>query len=1020
MMSRLTSLKAQTKKIKISLQKFKNEKYIILKPEIYKIEEEYKNDKLENITAQLCENWMDALEDLEQLKEKYEIAETSLQELDAEKTGLKAQISNYDDRIKTLIEENNEQLQDMDKELKENKDTVCMLNNKINKLEKQIITNSNQENELNKKIAYLQKMNSEKYEILTKMKDETEKYKTMNAEVIEENKNLKILMEKMAKIIETEKNSTPKNQVTLELDDSNIMESSLDFTKNGNNLTLANTFNLTNSLMEITLQDELNQDRQHQKEKAQQLWKETKPNKNPSLTSSPNNISTTPEKIQENPKTASEEQPNEETFSISPIKHITEQTEGETSNGHHQSYNMQDLNTTVINLTESKFTENNTTTTSTTTTNTTTQNSILDNSDNTINTSILLNYSTETESELSFVSATNEKNDEEGTLEGRNGEEGEEQDDKQPNKGNEETLDDKQNLQKDMEKEGTKREHDSKNIKGKEHEKPEKTMTINKQEDKDKQDDNKNKPINTTEKDGIAESHNPLEHVAADTNEDLKTQLNRTQIPVQLNQYKDEDNNNEKSVRTTGEPNGEVDTNKNTENLLSPEISVYIPKNLKISPTISKYKNHNIRVQTMTKFEYEITLKLEEVLYDIKVNKEKINGLEKFTQCKNEQQKNRKTQIDTKEDNDDILGILCDEILLCKETLSSFGNQIHELEILTQENRRKLESHMKTIPMTQTLEEKQNYNIGTYKSTHLEQGKNMSETEKRNNKVREPESKENHTGNRNKEDRRSKTQPKKVCYFYGDSHLRYLRNILDKKEDFTNQYEIQIQVNPGRGIEYIYNQINQQIKPNNVLVISAGTNDLYKTKFHNIKNTLEEMSTLEQRIILITIPPQKDPYVNEDIMKLNNKIQNLVNDIPNIETLNINQFVKPKHLALDGIHLSRRAKEWLCDRIVDKIQTSTTTNQYEQETTTDNTEPREHHYHRADNERQQWHQQKNQQQQHQLQQPLQQQNQHQHRQHQQQRLHQQQQHQQQWQQQQQYQQQQQWQQQPQQQQHHQQ
>uniref|UniRef100_A0A8D8WGF3 Uncharacterized protein n=1 Tax=Cacopsylla melanoneura TaxID=428564 RepID=A0A8D8WGF3_9HEMI len=821
MMSRVGSMKAQTKRIKTHLQHFNNEAYILLKPEINKIEEEFKNDKLENIIAQICENWKETENNLDKMKNEYEDMTANLKEIDTEKTGLETALANYKERIKNLIDENNQQLQDSDQELNNYKNKVICLNEDIKKLQQK-----------NEKLSKIKRMQTDEHLQTTSLENEIRKTKEDMSimkkyeeqknicitKLTEENKNLKSLIEEMAKTIEEK---SAKILEISSMEDSTILDSTLDFTKNGMNLKLANSL-LSSSMFEKTYQEELN----------------------------------------------------------------------ENLNQTQTSHNTQDHNNTVIELTNHEDSINNTFT---------------------------------SESELSFQSANNEETRE-----------------NQPTK-------------------------------------PEKTMTINKQEDKDKQDDNKNKPINTTEKDGIAESHNPLEHGAADTNEDLKTQLNMTPIPVKQNQYEDEDNNDKKSEKTTGEQNGEAHSNKNTESLLSPEISVYIPKNLKISPTISKYKNHNIRVQTMTKFEYEITLKLEEVLYDIKVNKEKINGLEKITQCKSKQQKNRKTQIDTKEDNDDILGILCDEILLCKETLSSFGNQIHELEVLTQENILKLESHMKIIPMTQIIEEKQNYNIDTYKSTHLEQGKIMTETEKRNNKTREPESKENHTGNRNKEDRRSKTQPKKVCYFYGDSHLRYLRNILDKKEDFTNQYEIQIQVNPGRGIEYIYNQINQQIKPNNVLVISAGTNDLYKTKFHNIKNILEKMSTLEQRIILITIPPQKDPYINEDIMKLNKKIQNLVNDLPNIETLNINHFVKPEHLALDGIHLSRRAKEWLCDRVVEKIQTSITTNQYKEEKNIHNTEPTQHQHqqqrpHQQQQHQQQWQQQRQYQQQ-QWQQQQQQQNQ---------------------------------------------
>lgn len=48
--------------------------------------------------------------------------------------------------------------------------------------------------------------------------------------------------------------------------------------------------------------------------------------------------------------------------------------------------------------------------------------------------------------------------------------------------------------------------------------------------------------------------------------------------------------------------------------------------------------------------------------------------------------------------------------------------------------------------------------------------------------------------------------------------------------------EIEVHLNPGQGIEEICQQIPNNIKPNSIVIISAGTNDLYRTKYHTIKN----------------------------------------------------------------------------------------------------------------------------------------------------------------------------------------
>lgn len=69
---------------------------------------------------------------------------------------------------------------------------------------------------------------------------------------------------------------------------------------------------------------------------------------------------------------------------------------------------------------------------------------------------------------------------------------------------------------------------------------------------------------------------------------------------------------------------------------------------------------------------------------------------------------------------------------------------------------------------------------------------------------------------------------------------------------------------------------------------------------------------------MISIPPQNCLYTNKDIIKLNTIIKDYCHE-HNIEIINTHKFIKTEHLAQDGIHLSRRAKNWLSTKITGTI-----------------------------------------------------------------------------------------------------
>uniref|UniRef100_A0A8D9BZ07 Uncharacterized protein n=2 Tax=Cacopsylla melanoneura TaxID=428564 RepID=A0A8D9BZ07_9HEMI len=160
---------------------------------------------------------------------------------------------------------------------------------------------------------------------------------------------------------------------------------------------------------------------------------------------------------------------------------------------------------------------------------------------------------------------------------------------------------------------------------------------------------------------------------------------------------------------------------------------------------------------------------------------------------------------------------------------------------------------------------------------------------------------------------------KKTCVMIGDSHLRYIQEKMEENKQFSQGYTTQTHMKPGQGIEEICNMIPQNMKEDSVLVVCAGTNDIYKTKLYTFKEQIEKLAKLRHKVIIVSIPPQNCIHTNEDIIRLNTRIKYICAQYDNIEILNTHTFIKPQHLAIDGIHMSRKAKIWMSTKLVSMI-----------------------------------------------------------------------------------------------------
>ncbi|KAI5741908.1 hypothetical protein M8J77_001014 [Diaphorina citri] len=268
---------------------------------------------------------------------------------------------------------------------------------------------------------------------------------------------------------------------------------------------------------------------------------------------------------------------------------------------------------------------------------------------------------------------------------------------------------------------------------------------------------------------------------------------------------------------------------------LSPEIQIYRPENLRISPVTRRYININEAIENNDKdtLAHIRLLELErELRGEISNNSKKIKEIEEQIKRKNGPERNKNSEA-TKVKNVDST----------KEIKS------------------------KSIPVTQKKKEK----------------------------------------------------PKTMCYMIGDSHLRYIQNIMEKNENFVQNYSVQVHMKPGQGIEEICKLVPKEMEKSSILVVCAGTNDLYRTEFSTFQREIAKLAKMQNRIIVLTVPPQHCIYTNSDIIKLNTRIKYLCKKYPNIELLKTHAFIKIQHLARDGVHLSRRAKTWLATKIIDVI-----------------------------------------------------------------------------------------------------
>lgn len=262
------------------------------------------------------------------------------------------------------------------------------------------------------------------------------------------------------------------------------------------------------------------------------------------------------------------------------------------------------------------------------------------------------------------------------------------------------------------------------------------------------------------------------------------------------------------------------------------------------------------------------------------INKQK-KGTDTMNNQKNVPYKNQEKPINYNE----IITIDCEE-----EMISNQHNMLEQLENIT----KKLEMNTEKIRI---LEEKMSNNKNTTKT--LQQKINL---EQQNSSQTNLNSKIN-------------------CFIVGDSHLRYIDNEIKTNMKFTKHFNFKFDFVPGHQMSDIIDSlIPDNIKKEDILIISGGTNDLFYTSTEEIKKYIDVIGKIGCSTYIISVPPQRSQYYNKHISGLNTVIKYQAKKFPNLHIINTHKFIQPHHLAKDGIHLGRIAKKWLASKITNTLE----------------------------------------------------------------------------------------------------
>lgn len=239
---------------------------------------------------------------------------------------------------------------------------------------------------------------------------------------------------------------------------------------------------------------------------------------------------------------------------------------------------------------------------------------------------------------------------------------------------------------------------------------------------------------------------------------------------------------------------------------------------------------------------------------------------------------------------------LCNEILLCKESIFSLGNQVQEIVHYAKENRsiiEKVESNLPAFNKADTVgiaNQNQNYVEDIIINT-VEQ-------------VEKPIP----SGSEEKENKNSLSFHR--IEMIGDSHIRGIKSFLKKK--VPHNLEVSENFESGATMFLLNEILSIPDSPEIKYAIMLGPNDVKRTEYEVIIEYLDKLLTKLQnnQVYFMLLPLRLDhTHLNENIIKLNTKLKyHIINKYDNVLIINPNNALRENHSAVDGQHMNRFGK----------------------------------------------------------------------------------------------------------------
>lgn len=158
-------------------------------------------------------------------------------------------------------------------------------------------------------------------------------------------------------------------------------------------------------------------------------------------------------------------------------------------------------------------------------------------------------------------------------------------------------------------------------------------------------------------------------------------------------------------------------------------------------------------------------------------------------------------------------------------------------------------------------------------------------------------------------------KPKNKCYLIGDYHLKNIGNSLRKNKKFSESFELITKISSDFKFQHITKEIFPKThNKNDILVISCGTNDLYKTN-SKIQEAIIDIQNQNINTILISVPPQNCLLTNRDIRKFNTLMKHQISK-ENIHVINTHKLIQTNDLDVNGTTLLPTATKKLGNKII--------------------------------------------------------------------------------------------------------